>query len=121
MPPYLTATEITTRLSTRFGIEVEITDGDADIAASDLDSQAPFVGYPTDDGQEREFPRDGETEPPAAILDWVALKALELSREHEPGLRSESAGRASQAYSEPKRSQLERRMSLSIARKYFVI
>lgn len=78
---------------------------------------APFEGERAHRDQEREFPRvyfvgdsrAGATVPDA-LLDWVALKAFELSTEHEPGVRSEGAGRVNVSYSEPKRSQLERRM-----------
>lgn len=84
---------------------------------------APFIGRRTDTLQGREWPRAFggdllEDAPsilnpsvvPDAVLDWVALKALDLSGEHEPGVRSEGAGRVNVSYSEPKRSQLERRM-----------
>ncbi len=118
MTPYLTADEIIDRLSDRFGIEAEILDGDAEIASDELDSMSPFIGARAEESQERDWPRylrlwedPGTPEMPDAVLDWVALKAYSLSIEHEPGVRSEGAGRVSVSYSEPKRSQLERRMS----------
>ncbi len=110
MAPYLTADQVIDRLSDRFGYDAEILDGDADMASDDLDSMRPFTGYRTVDTQEREFPRDAATVVPAAVLDWIALRAYELSIEHEPGVKSEGAGRVNVSYNEPKRSQLERRM-----------
>ncbi len=110
MAPYLTADQMIDRLTDRFGYDAEILDGDANIASDALDGMRPFTGYKTVDTQEREFPRDAATVIPAAVLDWVALHAYELSIEHEPGVKSEGAGRVNVSYDEPKRSQLERRM-----------
>ena len=123
--PYLTKAEAVSRLTdeeTGYGLTPEeagvITGGDLRLASDQLDGLAPFVGRRTDTIQEREWPRDmlllrpdSELTIPDAVLDWVALKALDLANEHEPGVRSESAGKVSVSYSEPKRSQLERRMA----------
>jgi hypothetical protein len=122
--PYLIKTEATARLTdanTGYGFTTEqagaITGGDLRLASDALDSMAPFEGERALVDQEREFPRVylvGDSRAaatvPDAVLDWVALKAYALSTEHEPGVRSEGAGRVSVSYSEPKRSQLERRM-----------
>lgn len=122
--PYLTKARAVSRLTDEeegYGLTPEeagaVTGGDLRLASDALDSMAPFEGERAQRDQEREFPRvmyvgdsrAGATVPDA-VLDWVALKALELSAEHEPGVRSEGAGRVSVSYSEPKRSQLERRM-----------
>lgn len=122
--PYLTKTEAVARLTDAeegYGFTAEeagvITGGDLRLASDQLDGLAPFEGERAQQDQEREFPRVvhvGDSRNgaavPDAVLDWVALKALELSTEHEPGVRSEGAGRVSVSYSEPKRSQLERRI-----------
>lgn len=114
--PYLTADEATEKLADRFGITAELFDGDMDAASDALDAMGPFMGHVSDSSQARMFPRwvpffGGTDQTPEAILDYVALKAYELSTEHEPGVRSEGAGRVNVSYSEPKRSQLERRMA----------
>lgn len=114
---YLSASDAEARLWARYGAEASLYAGDLETASDALDSMAPFEGERTQHDQEREFPRvvhvgdsRNAATVPGAVLDWVALKALELSSEHEPGVRSEGAGRVSVSYSEPKRSQLERRM-----------
>ena len=111
MPSYLTRQQIEDRLLSRFSVDALVYTGDAEIASDELDAMTPFAGYKTDSEQERQFPRNGDTVVPDAVLDWVALKALDLSDEHEPGVSSEGAGRVNVSYSEPKRSQLERRMA----------
>ena len=127
--PYLTKAQAVARLTeadTGYGLPAEqvgtITGGDLRLASDALDGMAPFEGERALAGQEREFPRvvhvgdsRNAARVPDAVLDWVALKALELGTEHEPGVRSEGAGRVSVSYSEPKRSQLERRMDGLIA------
>ena len=118
MAGYLTGDQIVERLADRFGVESPgVFDGDADAASDALDSMGPFKGERAQRDQEREFPRvvnvgdsRNAARIPDAVLDWVALKAHELSTEHEPGVRSEGAGRVNVSYSEPKRGQLERRM-----------
>ncbi len=111
MPSYLTRQQIEDRLLSRFSVDASVSTGDAEIASDELDAMTPFSGYKTDSEQTRQFPRNGDTVVPDAVLDWVALQALELADEHEPGVRAEGAGKANVSYSEPKRSQLERRMA----------
>jgi hypothetical protein len=106
---YLTADQIIDRLEDRFGLTAEVLDGDAAIASADLD-KLPFVGVKTDSTQAHEFPRYPETEVPDAILDWVALRAYQLSVDDEAAVQSESAGKVSVSYFRAKRSQTERRM-----------
>jgi hypothetical protein len=116
---YETNEQMQTRLSQRFGITAEITVGDADIASNDVDSLGPFIGSRLADDQERQFPRnvnpDGSTnavtDPPEAVLDWVALRAYQLSNDEDPAIKSETVGRASVVYLRGKLSRIERRMS----------
>jgi hypothetical protein len=115
---YLSASEIEDRLDLRFGITATIQEGDADIASDELDAMGPFIGYKLDSEQERAFPRtinpDGtentDEDPPAAILDWIALAAYHTTTEETPGITSESIGSTSRSYASPKVSQTERRM-----------
>lgn len=120
MAPYLTASEIEDRLDLRFAISTTIQEGDADIASDELDAMGPFIGYKQDSEQERYFPRtinpDGtentDTDPPPAVLDWIALFAYHTTTPSEatPGIMSESIGNTSRSYASPKISQTERRM-----------
>jgi hypothetical protein len=97
------------RLSQRFGIEnAVLTAGDLEVASDELDANAPFVGT-RPEGQHRQFPREGEEEVPPAVLDWVALRALQLSSDEEPAVKHERAGRVGVTYLHGKVSQNERR------------
>lgn len=129
--PYLTADEAKVRLSdpaTGYGFTAEevsgISRGDVMAASSDLDAMGPFVGRRTDPNQEREWPRKFggdllEDAPsilnpyvtPDAVLDWVALRAYQLSQDDEAPVSSESAGRAGQSFARPKLSRTERLMA----------
>lgn len=115
MAPYLTKDQITTRLQNRFEITATIFAGDADIASDELDAQGPFKGEKESEDQARAWPRVLVTDDPAvtpeAVLDWVALRAYQLSTDEDPAVRSESAGRASTTYAEPKISQNAARMA----------
>lgn len=123
MAPYLTNSEIATRLSSRFVITATITLGDADIASDDLDAGGPFIGDPLVEGQGRAFPRDKSpdgadntsTTIPDAILDWVALRAYQLSTDEGPAVKSEGAGGVSVTYADPKASATEKRMRRLLA------
>lgn len=109
MSAYLTPTEAASRLS-RYGITQTVEEGDLDAASGQLDALAPFFGDKTDSAQENEFPRDGDTVVPDAVLDWVALRAYQLSTDEGPPVERESAGRVSSTYALPKLSQTEKRM-----------
>lgn len=86
------------------------TAGDLRAASAALDALAPFAGAKTDPAQEKEFPRNGEEVVPDEVLDWVALRAYQLSRDEEPPVKSEGAGRVSVTYLYGKLSSTERRM-----------
>ncbi len=83
---YQTVAEAEARLQTRYNLEASLTIGDVMLASLDLDGLAPFEGEKTDSGQAREFPRDGDTETPDAVLDWVALRAYALVSEEKEGV-----------------------------------
>lgn len=74
------------------------------------------MGIPGDVLQERAFPRlspplyEGPAVTPDALLDWCALRALQLSRDDEAPVSSESAGRAGSNFARPKLSRTERLM-----------
>jgi len=119
--PYLDNTEIATRLLDRFDITAVIVKADADIASSELDAAGPFIGEKLDTvtPQALQFPRDtnpdgtdnADEEIPPPVLDWVALRAFQLSTDEDPAVKSESAGRVSVTYADPKPSQNEVRMA----------
>jgi hypothetical protein len=122
MAAYLTADQAIDRLIDRFGIDADaaavVSEGDVDAASDYLDHHAPFNGTRPED-QERQFPREddaGELQAiPAAVLDWVALRAYQISADVEPAVKSESAGRVSVTYENPKDSQTSRRMANLLA------
>jgi len=107
---YMTPMEAEDRILGRYGIDVGLTAiniGDVMSASQSLDELAPFVGEPADPDQE--FPRSGETEVPAAVLDWVALEAYRLSRAEEPPTISKSVqSLGAKTYARPMISREER-------------
>ena len=121
MTPYLTKTEAEARLRDRYGVTASLFPGDLDVASDELDEAGPFVGRKTAPNQEREWPRTGNlnegvrgilnpTVIPEAVLDWVALRALQLSTDEEPPVKSEGAGGVSVSYATAKLSQTSKRM-----------
>ena len=116
---YLTGIECEIRLGDRFNLEYEVTDGDAEIASQELDAMGPFIGSKLDSEQENAFPRsinpDGtenvSEDPPAVILDLVALSAYRLAADDAPALSSRSVQDLSESYAVPRQSQAERRMA----------
>lgn len=122
---YLTEEEAEARLDERYGIAAAPLIGDLEIASSELDSLGPFIGTQlvTDGTQTLAFPRsenpDGttnaQTDPPDAILDWVALNAYRISVDDPPAITSRSARGLSESYAYPKGSQNERRMAYLLA------
>jgi len=125
---YITKEDAVTRLSdpdTGFGLTEEeaqvITGGDLVLASDSLDDMAPFVGARYDAEQERQFPRsetlpgDTEGELPERVLNWVVMRAYQLSSDEGPAVTSEGAGGVSVSYAHPKLSQMDMRMQRSIA------
>ena len=131
MAAYLTASDAETRLYSRFNIETTVTDGDVEIASDELDAQTPFIGTKlvTDGTQIREFPRslnpDGtaneDTDPPEAVLDWVALAAYQLTSDDSPAVTSASADGVSLTFARPDTSPTERRMERMISPYYLKV
>ena len=124
--PYLTRAEAASRLTdpeTGYGFTAEeagvISGGDLRAASDELDAMGPFVDSPSDPTQERQWPRNapGSSGPgmPDAVLDWVALRAYQLSSDDEPPVRSEGAGGVSVSYAVPKLSQSGKRMERLLA------
>jgi hypothetical protein len=109
---YMTPMEAEDRILGRYGIDVgvrAINIGDVMSASQSLDASAPFVGEPADPDLGPEFPRSGETEVPAAVLDWVALEAYRLSRAEEPPTISKSVqSLGARTYARPMISREER-------------
>lgn len=120
MASYLTAAQIATRLSDRFAITATITAGDADIASNELDASGPFIGEKQVSTQERAFPRsvnpDGSvnstTTLPDAVLDWIALRAYQLSVDDDSAVKSESVGDISITYASSRLPLSKKRMTL---------
>lgn len=126
---YLTAAEARSRLSdsgTGYGFTVDevagISPGDVMAASADLDAMGPFKGIPADVLQESAFPRllpplytapqgGSPALTPDAVLDWVALRAYQLSVDDEAPVSSEGAGRVSVSYARPKTGRTERLMA----------
>lgn len=104
--PYLDPAAAASRLS-GFGITAEVSERELMVASDQLDALAPFAGSKPY-GQERQFPRAGEDAVPDAVLDWVALRAYELSSEEEPPVTSERAGSVSRNYGRAKISRTAR-------------
>ena len=116
MPAYLTVTDAQNRLSTRFDIPATLLAGDVDAASYELDSRGPFVGAKYLTAQTLQFPRSvtipGDTAGvvPERILDWVALRAFQLSTQDTPGVLGEGVSDDRVRYARPKRSRAERLM-----------
>jgi hypothetical protein len=112
---YLTPQEATTRLSA-YGLTATPTAAVVLLASDDLDHKGPFIGNPLAEDQHRAFPRDltvqddTPSQVPARILDWVALRAYQLSRAHEPGVKAEKVDALSATYTRAKRSRPDRLM-----------
>jgi hypothetical protein len=92
-----------------------LAESDFRLASDELDAKGPFKGT-RPEGQVRQFPRvdpetgDPEAAVPNAVLDWVALRALQISTDEAPAVKTEGAGRVSVGYFTPKIPQIERRM-----------
>lgn len=110
---YLTPALARDRLA-RFDITATPSQVELDIASDNLDLLGGFVGLKYDPAQHRAFPRsvavrdDAAGSVPAAILDWVALTAYELSVEDEPGIKSESIDEIAVSYDRGKKSRISR-------------
>ncbi len=118
--PYLTEEQARARLA-EYGIAPDVlTRGDLRVASNELDVM-PLIGERYADGQGRAFPRsvtrpgDVEGEIPGAVLDWIALRAYQLSSDEDPTVTSEGAGSVSVSYARPKLSQTEKRMARLLA------
>ena len=102
-----------------------ISPGDVHTASYDLDASGPFIGARFAEGQELEFPRStvlaGEVAGvvPDRVLDYVALRALQLGSEDEgePAVVSEKILDRSVTYAHPKSSRTQRLMK-SLIRPY---
>lgn len=114
--PYLTASETTARLSTRFNLNLIATPAMCEVASDALDLKAPFVGNKLLSTQHREFPRDTNVQDdppgqvPPRILDWVALRCYQLSNEDDAPIIREQLDTLAVQYARGKRSRVERIM-----------
>src|SRR5215216_3201457 len=91
---YLTLNEARTRIDD-YGLSSDnVLEQDIYVAGRAVDEMSPFKGDKTDEDQEHQFPRDGDTTVPDDVLDFVSLTAYELARRRvEPRpARSISAG-----------------------------
>lgn len=115
---YLTATEASSRLLSRFEIVANVLPVHAEMAHDSLKRARPFIGGLYDYNQQDDFPRsitlDGDTENvvPDAVLDYIALRAASLALSDTMELvAGESKGvdtlRTSTNYARPKMSKLE--------------
>jgi hypothetical protein len=117
MASYLTAADALTRLE-KYGISgATVTDGDVEAASADLDALGPFIGQRNGGStQALAFPRTlalpGETAgaTPDRVLDWVALRAYQLTQPDEAPVTEEGILRDRVKYSRARRSCIERLM-----------
>lgn len=103
---YLTPEAAAARL-TAIGIASTPTAPLLTLASDEVDAAGPFIGGKTVFDQPRQFPRFPDTTVPDAVLDYVALRAAELSIEPEAPVTSEGAGGVSVSYATPKKSRLQ--------------
>lgn len=112
---YLTPTEAVTRLS-NYRITAPPNEMELQLASDEIDQRGGWIGLPYDSAQLRAFPRNvtvqddvaGAT--PSRVLDWVALRAYQLSEDDEPDVASEKVDTISQSYAKPKKSRVSRLM-----------
>ena len=116
---YLTATEARARLLSRFNLEADITEGDAEVASIELDASGPWIGKRYDTSQERAFPRSilpggatGDGEVPEPVLDALVLIAYRIAEDEGPGIKSESVLDRSVTYDSPKISRTTTRIEM---------
>lgn len=118
-PAYLTEEEAQSLLAERYGFEDAPYIAMLEIASDEVDAMGgPWIGgrYGTSPTQQRAFPRsvqpDGTTTSattsavPDPVRGYVALRALQLSREPEAPISSKSAGDLSISYAGGKQSKL---------------
>lgn len=116
---YLSPDDAAARLWGRYDIQVDLKSGDLYTATYELDSYARFIGERQADDQALAFPRtlnpDGtdnaEITVPDAVLDWVALRAYQLSVNEGPPVKSESVLDQSVTYAFASTSQTAKRMA----------
>lgn len=112
---YLTATDAKTRLS-RHSIVGSPSQADLEIASDDLDLSGRFIGVRNTEAQLREFPRsvtvrdDAPGAVPGRVLDWIALRAYQLSEDDDAPVLSEKVSSISVSYARAKESRVERLM-----------
>lgn len=113
---YLTAADAKTRLS-RYNVVGSPSAADLEAASDDLDLVGRFVGDRLDPAQHREFPRsvaiqdDVPGSVPPRVLDWVALRAYQLSEDDEPPVLAEKVSSISVRYARGKKGRVERLMA----------
>ena len=114
---YLTTQQATTRLAA-YEIQAAPSEVELRIASDDLDlREGPFVADRLGPAQVREFPRSATVRDdvagsvPAQVLDWVALRAYQLSEDDEPAVLSEKVSSISVRYARGKKGRVERLMA----------
>lgn len=113
--PYLTIGAAYSRLSSSFNLDASgLSTALLSIASDEIDLKGPFLGTRYSSTQARAFPRsdvpDGETVDntvPDVVLDYVALRAYQLSAEPEAAIKSRGVAGLSVSYAEPKIGRTE--------------
>ncbi len=113
--PYLTAAEATARLTDRFALTgYTLADAYVSVASDEVDAEGPFSGLIYSPIQGREFPRthvargDVAGVVPDSVLDFVALRAAQLSQSDPTApISSESADGISVSWAKPRKTKLE--------------
>ena len=112
---YLTTAQATARLA-RYSIESSPPVAYLEVASDDLDLKGPFVGEPVEEVQYRAFPRtpairdDVAGTVPNNILDWVALRAYQLTEDDDAPALVEKVDKLAAEYSRGKKSTQARLM-----------
>lgn len=113
---YLTPEQAQTRLAAH-GFDLLPLAAVVSIASDDLDLKTPFIGKKLDPAtQHRQFPRDTTVQDdvagtvPSRVLDWVALRAYQLTKQDDAPIIIEQVNKLSVRYEKGKRSNVARLM-----------
>lgn len=114
--PYLSPTDAAARL-TRYRITGSPNETELSLASDEIDARSGWIGNTYASGQLRAFPRSVTVQDdvagtvPSRVLDWVALRAFQLSEDDDPDVTQEKVDVLSFSYGgRGKRSRTRRLM-----------
>ena len=120
---YLTPTQVRDRLAA-FDIVSTPPAGMCAIASDDLDGKGGFIGFKLVETQHREFPRDITVQDdtpgavPERILDWVALRAYQLTEDDDAPVIIESVDKLMVRYGGKGKKSTHSRLMRNLLRFY---